>query len=117
MTHRGEIVEEVVRQSGMALSEVARRMGKSRRHLYNLFEDPHLSIDVILHIGKIIHYDFTTNKDLFGNAGLLNQFKTGSSSMEVHASEQDFDAHYWKNKYLHLLERYNLLLEQNLKGK
>lgn len=59
MQHRGELVEKAVRESGFPIAELARRMKKSRRHIYNLFENPYLSLDEILQIGKIIHYDFS----------------------------------------------------------
>ena len=67
MQHRGEIVEKVVRESGFPIAELARRLKKSRRHIYNMFQNPHLSLDEILQIGKIIHYDFTLNTQLFTN--------------------------------------------------
>ena len=67
MQLRGEIVEKAVREIGVPLAEVARRMKKSRRHIYNMFENPRLSLDEILQIGKIIHYDFTLNTQLFTN--------------------------------------------------
>ena len=107
MVHRGEKIELAVRNSGMTISEVARRMNKSRRHLYNIFEHPRVSIDVILHISKIIHYDFTKEipelkKDK--TTQVLNDFDTPYKETK--------NATYWKDKYLALLERHNQLLEE-----
>jgi len=59
MVHKGEIVEKAVRASGIKLTELAKKMNLSRRHLYNLFEESNLSVEYIYKIGKIIHYDFT----------------------------------------------------------
>jgi transcriptional regulator with XRE-family HTH domain len=114
MVHRGELLEEAVRQSGISLAEVARRMGKSRRHLYNLFEDPHVSVEVILQIGKVIHHDFTANKKLFGNLSPLSVFDVSGERQQGEQSAHE-DAVYWKNKYLTLLEKYNALLEKHIK--
>jgi hypothetical protein len=58
MQHRGEIVEKAVRESGFPIAELARRRKKSRRHIYNLFETPILSLDKILQIGEIINVYF-----------------------------------------------------------
>lgn len=106
MVHRGEIVEQAVRQSGMAITEVARRLGKSRRHIYNLFEEPNISLDVVLQIGEIIHHDFT--KEL---PELSNKIKSQALN-ELDAVYDKSDSDYWKDKYLSLLEKYNLLLEE-----
>ena len=107
MIHRGEIVERAVRQSGMTITEVAKRMNKSRRHLYNIFEDPNVSIDVILQIGKIIYHDFTQD---------LPELKKEVGTLEINEPETPYNdtksAIYWKDKYLELLERYNSLLEK-----
>jgi hypothetical protein len=111
MLHRGEIVEEAVRQSGLSLTVIAKRLGKSRRHLYNLFEDPHLSLDTILQIGKIIRCDFTLNSSLFPLSGRSEAFNPETPLYWNGANETP---DYWKNKYLHLLEKYNKLLEERL---
>jgi hypothetical protein len=36
-------------------------MGKRRQWLYFLFENPNVSLDHMLEIGKIIYHDFSTN--------------------------------------------------------
>jgi hypothetical protein len=103
MQHRGEIVEKAVRESGFQISELARRMKKSRRHIYNLFENPHLSLDEILQIGKIIHYDFST---------IFTEVSKIKTSIEEPAGPYGDSATYWKDKYIALLEKYNALLEK-----
>lgn len=107
MIHRGEIVEQAVRQSGISITSVAKRLGKSRRHLYNIFEEPNVSIDVVLQISKVIHYDFTE---------VIPEIKKSSHIQEVTDSSSQYETEktveYWKDKYLSLLERYNELLEQ-----
>lgn len=105
MKHRGEIVEKVVRESGMPLSELARRLKKSRRHIYNMFENPKLSLDEIVEIGKIVNYDFASEfTDVRNEVGFL------SDSDEKYCA----NSNNWKEKYIELLEKYNKLLEQQL---
>lgn len=107
MTHRGEIVEKAVRGSGIPLTRIADRLGKSRRWIYNIFETPDLSLDVILEIGKIIHYDFT--KEI---PQLAPSYFTENPLIYT---EQD--AEFWKNKYFMLLEEYHELLKRTVADK
>ncbi len=108
MQHRGEIVEHAVRQSGMSLSELARRLGKSRRWIYMSFDNPALSIDTILQIGKVIHMDFSS---LISELKNQNQQVSEPEGPVYMASDQS-DVLMWKEKYLLLLEKYNELLEK-----
>jgi predicted transcriptional regulator len=103
MQHRGEIIEKAVRESGLSISELARRMKKSRRTIYNLFENPNVSIDEVLHIGKIIHHDF--------NYVYTDMSKNISTVGEPEATYGETTA-YWKDRYIKLLEKYNALLER-----
>ena len=111
MVHRGEKLEKAIRESGISISSIARRLGKSRKHMYNLFLNPQISIDVMLEVGKIIHYDFLKDLEYFS--------KTDTSAIRAAESdEKEYDSvEYWKNKYLKLLEKYNKLLEDQAKQK
>lgn len=111
MLHRGELLEKAIRESGVPISAVARKIGKSRKHMYNLFENPHVSIDVMLEIGKTIHYDFFNDLEYFR--------KTESSTLLIAEDEEAYigSTNYWKDKYLKLLEKYNKLLEDQAKQK
>ncbi|WP_288980528.1 CRISPR-associated protein Cas4 [uncultured Flavobacterium sp.] len=100
MQHRGEIIKEAVYKSGFPITELAKRMGKSRRWVYLLFENPIVSIDTILQIGSIIHYDFSDEIETL-KSHTLNDTALNYSKEEA----------YWKNKYLKLLEEYNELLK------
>lgn len=59
MKHRGEIVDNAIRKSGMSLTAVAKALNTSRTSLYRWFDDPNLSLDIIYRVGKIIKYDFS----------------------------------------------------------
>ena len=106
MQHKGEIVEKAVRQSGLPLTQLAKRLGKSRRWLYNAFDTPTLSIEHILNIGKVIHYDFT---DEILDLQRFKNFEDPISEENKYIVSAE-SAEYWKNKYLTLLEKYNTLL-------
>lgn len=109
MQHKGEVIENAVRESGFSITRLAERMGKSRRWVYQIFESRIVPVDYILSIGKIIHHDFTEE---------IKELKTYKVSMatqitndQQHSFGSDRDeAEYWKNKYLAVLERYNDLL-------
>ena len=101
MQHRGEIIKEAVYKSGFPITELAKRMGKSRRWVYLLFDNPTVSIDTVLQIGAIIHYDFSNEIETI-KPHVLNDSAINYSKEEV----------YWKNKYLKLLEEYNELLKK-----
>jgi len=102
MQHRGEIIKEAVYKSGFPITELAKRMGKSRRWVYLLFENPTVSIDTILQIGTLIHYDFANEIET------IKPLVVQDSDL-TYTKEED----YWKNKYLKLLEEYNELLKMN----
>ena len=76
-------------------------MHKSRQYLYNLFENPNVQLDILIEIGSIIYYDFS--KDIQELKAINNK------SVEI-----DNSVNYWKDRYLDILEKYNLLLEQSL---
>ena len=97
MQHRGEIIKEAVYKSGYPITELAKRLDKSRRWIYIMFENNNISLDVVLQIGKIIHHDFSDE---------IRELKNS-----VIATEEETSAEYWKNKYLKLLEEHTELLK------
>ncbi|MNJ83694.1 hypothetical protein D3C87_11160 [compost metagenome] len=105
MQHRGEIVEQAIRQSGFSITIVAKRLRKSRRWMYLMFDNPQIDIDTVLAIGTIIHHDFSEDiKEL--NHNRSNSFSDPEDLYNGQTKE------YWKNKYLKLLEDYNELLKK-----
>ena len=106
MQHRGEIVELAVRQSGYSLTKLTQRLGKSRRWIYHAFENPILSIDVVLEISKIINHDFSDEITELKRFNSVVKAQNGNSYIENESVD------YWKNKYLVLLEKYNAMLDK-----
>lgn len=99
--HHGLIVEKVVRRSGMSISHLARVLKVNRRSVYNWFNHPKLSIDLIMSIEKALGYDFSNDIPEY------SQFRIGRAA----SSDEDIpQAETWKRKYIDLLEKYNQLL-------
>ncbi|WP_022821882.1 hypothetical protein [Hymenobacter norwichensis] len=57
--HRGEVVAEAVRKSGVKLTKLHTALGISRPTLYRRFEEANLDFDFIREVGKVISYDFS----------------------------------------------------------
>ena len=104
MEHRGEIIEQAIRKSGMPLATIARKMGKSRRWLYLLFQNPHVSLDVVEQLGKLIYHDFA-NEIL-----LLKNYSVASDDQQV--NYQNNEVTIWKDKYYKLMEEHHELLKR-----
>jgi len=104
--HKGEIVEKAVRESGYSITRLAKKMGKSRRWVYQIFEKPNVPINYVIGIGKAIHHDFSSEiKE-------LNEYRRSVNVQTFDDADGEFftdkeKAEYWKNKYLALLEKYN----------
>ena len=106
MQHRGEIIKKAIYKSGYPITELAKRLGKSRRWMYLMFENNNVSLDVVLQVGKIIHYDFTEEIKEF------NPYQNAINEPVANYRKDESQAEYWKNKYLKLLEEYNEILKK-----
>ena len=107
MIHRGEIIEKAIRESGYSITTVAQRLGKSRRWMYLLFENPGVSIELILQIGKIIYHDFSLEFP-----EVIQGKKIANEPQNTYGNNDEVA--FWKEKYFTLLEEYNALLKQAL---
>lgn len=105
MQHRGEIVERAIRQSGYPISAIAKKLGKSRRWMYLMFDNTQIDLDKILAIGNIIHHDFSDEIKELG--GIHSNIAADPENPYNNQTKE-----YWKNKYLKLLEDYNELLKR-----
>lgn len=105
MQHRGEIVERAIRQSGFPISEIAKRLGRSRRWMYLMFDNNQVALETILTIGNIIHHDFS---DEIKELNTINNNTLSDPENPYNNQTKE----YWKNKYLKLLEDYNELLKK-----
>ncbi|MGV3632110.1 MAG: hypothetical protein ACO1O6_12950 [Bacteroidota bacterium] len=112
MEHRGEIIEQAIRKSGYPITKVAEKIGKSRRWMYLMFDNPAVPYEVIIRIGKIIHHDFSAEISEL-KANIPGIFTEGQ---EPYITAKDKDAAYWRQKYYDLLEEYNAFLKKEKAG-
>ena len=106
MQHRGEIMEQAVRNSGYSITKLAQKLGKSRRWMYLMFENRNLSLDHLLNIGNLINYDFSTEISELKN---ISNHSNLDPKLKYRKNENSVE--YWKNKYFALLEEYHQLLK------
>jgi plasmid maintenance system antidote protein VapI len=113
MMHKGEIIENAIRQSGYSITEMAKKLKISRRHLYNLFQKYNIDNDTVLQIGKLINHDFS------GEIKNISSITLTEEPVEKYITEIEKvknEMEIWKNKYIHLLEDHKKLLEKMKEG-
>jgi lambda repressor-like predicted transcriptional regulator len=108
-THAGAILEKVVRNSGISIAELARRVRVDRRSLYNWFEQKKLKYEVVAKVGYVLGYDFSKEFPEFRFQAPLMEKNNISFGIKDETSEE---SEYWKSKYISLLEKYSELLSR-----
>ena len=94
--HRGQALKKVVCDSGIKIAELARRIDKSRRFIYLMFDNKDVPIHLMRSVCEAIRHPFT--RDMFE---------------EVIEVKEELPENYWKDKYLTLLEEHNNLLKKH----
>lgn len=102
--HKGKIIEKAVRSNGVSITNLAKKMNRSRQWIYHIFESNQVSTDIIIEIGKAIHHDFSN--DISSISNILKTKPTTNAASDNEGVE------YWKQKYILLLEEYNNLLKR-----
>jgi hypothetical protein len=106
--NKGDVIERVVRTK-IGISELSRILNVSRTSIYNWFEHGHLSLETISKIGQAINHDFANEfPEEFAKA--RNRVTVDAISEKKAENSCDNSVHYWMNKYITLLEKYNELL-------
>lgn len=115
MKHAGELVKAVVTDRGISVALLARRLGKSRQHVYNLFEKTNIDLETLLVLRRELNYPFAEllgndpNVRLYGTAYLSEaEYSDLSSKLAAALEEKEL----WKDKYTRLLEEMNRLLKE-----
>jgi len=110
--HHGQIIEKIIRRNGHSISDVARLTNVNRRSVYNWFNQQQLKPEIIYRIGCVINHDFSAElPQLFTSEDFEKGFKKVSFPGSNYNDPEDlYNKHYWKDKYIELLERYNTLL-------
>ncbi len=94
------------RNSGIPLTTIAKRLRKTRQWLYFVFENPNVSLDLVMEIGKIIFYDFS--RDL---PQIIINTVSSEKLLEVNSNKNQ-NSEFWKEKYFSLLEEHLNLLKK-----
>ena len=103
MEHRGEIIEKAIRNSGIPLTSIARKIGKSRQWVYLLFQNPNVPLNTVVHIGKIIYYDFSDE---------ISGLPSSNNNFHEPFEEKTKEEESWKEKYYQLMEEHLQLLKK-----
>jgi DNA-binding Lrp family transcriptional regulator len=107
MMHKGEIIEEAIRESNVPVAQIAKKMNISRGTIYNIFDRIEVDNDTILKIGAIIHYDFSEKLPKLKN--LTIPASPQFDPQETLRLREEVD--YWRGKYISLLEEHNKVLK------
>ena len=106
--HLGELLEKSIRQSEYPISKIAKRIGYTRQHMYNLFQQPAVDLMLLEEIGKIIHVDFSESVKSLKKYALNTS--VANLTEEFYNTNNELN---YKDKYLNLLEEYNKLLKEH----
>lgn len=115
--HRGHLLKELVEANGIAITKLVQRVGVSRSSYYNHIEEPELHFDILFNYGKVLNVNFS---DYFSDL-LVLETQDANPHYPEELDPKNFEEALIQYKLLHkryvqLLERHNLLLEQNLKS-
>jgi hypothetical protein len=103
--HRGEILEKVVKDSTVKITQLVKRMGISRGTYYNHTQDPHLPFELLEQYGRFLNYDFS--QDIPEIRKFLVEEPEASYGSPKNLKEAIEQINYWKAKYIKLLEMVN----------
>jgi transcriptional regulator with XRE-family HTH domain len=56
--HIGEKIAQVFQESGIKITELAKRMNTSQRNLYSIFKRKTITVDMLKEVSKALNYDF-----------------------------------------------------------
>ncbi|WP_162054322.1 helix-turn-helix domain-containing protein [Pontibacter pamirensis] len=131
--HRGEIIKDAIKASGVAVGVVAEKLGISRKTLYNKFKESSIPYSFILKLGEVIHHDFslefphlskTVKKETPKpqapiNNNLLLQFDGAPQEPYKPNSMKECEQELvtLQRKYISLLENFNELLLKTSQSK
>lgn len=130
--HRGEVIRDAIKASGVAVGVVAEKLGVSRKTLYNKFKETGIPYSFILRLGEVIHHDFSEEFPHLGknvkkeaspqqpqNASLLLPFDAAPPETPAPESLHDCEAELLQlqRKYIALLEKFNELLLKTSQNK
>ena len=108
--HDGNIVEYIVRKNGFSITELAAASNVNRRTIYNLFQQRILKRVFIHKVGQTIRHDFSNEFPEHFNQTDFDFNALDDKTVIIIENPLVDDANGWKDKYIALLEAYNLFL-------
>jgi len=116
--HRGQLLRTQVELKGISITKLTEKVGFSRSSYYNHIEDPSLSLDVLVEYGHILGVDFIELVEGFVETQSSElQLKYWDNSEPESLEESKRQTIFWRSKYFELSEKYQALLELQLKQK
>ncbi len=112
MIHKGETVEKAIRNSGIPITQIAKKLGISRQQIYNLFEKDAVEWELLVKLGRIINYDFGIEHDVSNKADGLGT-KISYEELAEQCEELKKEVVIWRDKYIKLLESHAILLSKD----
>jgi len=118
--HRGQILKDILKKycdaNGATLVFIAKQVGYDQSTLYKHFDREDLSFHIIRKYGKAISHDFSIE---FPQMKDDYEYLTGSDEKNLPTNLKDSleKIDYWRQKYIDLLEKHNLLLMEKLTDK
>ncbi|MDR6782413.1 putative transcriptional regulator [Pedobacter africanus] len=110
-SNKGDIIERIVRTK-IGISELSRILHVSRTSIYNWFEHGHLNLETICKIGQAIGHDFANEfPEEFAKAKIQTS-REFIDSKDFKNNSSENSVHFWMNKYIVLLEKFNQLLTE-----
>lgn len=115
--HRGELLRQIIAESGLTKTSVAEKAGFSRSSYYNHITEPDLSLEILLKYGKVLKYNFIEEfPELIKNVVEESSTKYTLDSKPETIEEAIHQLNIWKEKYFELLEKYQTALELQIKA-
>lgn len=108
MIHQGEHIRQVIKDSGVSITALCKKLQKSRRWIYDVMQQPQVSVDVLIQLGQALHYNFIAD---------FPQYVKFQHQLQPSHRLQEDDVNYWREKYYSMLEQYSTLLEEKLESK
>ena len=121
MPHQGEILQEVIKNSGISITRIVDELGITRPTIYRKFKDDTLDANFVTRIGEIINHDFSHDFTLVQQSVLpfvtqhsKNNITNGVTRSVTPSPSSDSEPVKallaLQTKYIALLEAYNELL-------
>ncbi|MGY0039305.1 hypothetical protein [Pedobacter sp. NJ-S-72] len=104
---RGAVLKKAVKESGIPITEVARRAGYGRVTYYLHIENPDLKFDVLEKYATSINYDF---RDEIPE--MVEYYERKRESNLSTFEKIEADRNFWRDEYTRILKEKNELIKR-----